>query len=85
MIVIYSTKFYREYKRIPTNIKKQAEKMETIFRLNPFNPILKTHKLTGNLKDFWSFSVDYKNRIIFEFISENTVCFHSIGSHDIYK
>jgi len=85
MIVRYTTKFYREYKRLPLNIKKQAEKMEKIFRENPFNPILKTHKLTGKLKELWSFSIDYKNRIIFEFASENTVYFLSVGNHQIYR
>lgn len=85
MIIHYSSKFYKEYKRLSAEIKKQAEKQETIFRQNPFDPRLKTHRLIGNLKNFWSFSIDYKTRIIFEFESENTVWFHSVGSHDIYK
>lgn len=83
--IIYSNKFAREYKRLSIKIKKKAEIKELIFRKNPFNPRLKTHKLTGKLQQFWSFSVDYKHRIIFQFKTKKTVWFHSIGSHQIYR
>ncbi|MFN4213032.1 MAG: type II toxin-antitoxin system YafQ family toxin [Microgenomates group bacterium] len=58
--------------------------MEKIFRKNPFAPQLKTHRLEGKLKDFWSFSIDYHYVILFEFINKNIVWFHSVGTHDIY-
>jgi len=66
-------------------IKRKAEKQEKIFRKNPFDPRLKTHKLSGALKDFWSFLVDQKYRIIFEFANEKTIWFHSVGDHSIYQ
>ena len=85
MQIIYSSKFAREYKKLPNEIKNQAEIREKIFRQNPFNPRLKTHKLSGKLKNFWSFSIGYKYRIIFEFTNQNTVYFHSVGNHNIYQ
>ena len=85
MEIIYSTKFFREYKRLPLNIKKLAEKRQLIFLKNPFDPRLKTHRLTGKLKDYWSFSIDYKHRIIFELRDRNEVWFHSVGTHAIYR
>jgi len=85
MNIYYSTKFAKEYKRLPLPIKVIAEKKESFFRKNPFDTRLKTHKLTGKLKDFWAFSIDRKTRIIFEFINENTIHFHSVGSHQIYR
>ncbi|MFH1565354.1 MAG: type II toxin-antitoxin system mRNA interferase toxin, RelE/StbE family [bacterium] len=86
MEIIYSSKFAREYKKLPKNIKDIAEKQEVIFHDNPFDPKLKTHKLKGKLKDFLSFSVGYKYRIIFEFFKdEKTAYFHSVGDHDIYQ
>jgi len=86
MQIIYSSKFAREYKKLPDEIKDIAEKQELIFRKNPFHPKLKTHKLKGALKGFLSFSVGYKYRIIFEFDEDNnTVYFHSVGDHDIYQ
>lgn len=85
MKIYYSSKFAREYKRLPRKVKYQAEKKEKLFRQNPFNPQLKTHHLAGKLKDYWSFSIDFERRIIFEFIDEKTVWFHSVGTHDIYQ
>ncbi len=85
MIIRYSTKFKREYRKLPLAVKKVAEEKEHIFRQDAFDLRLKTHKLKGRLKDFWSFSIDDKYRIIFEFISKEEVWFHSAGNHVIYK
>lgn len=85
MKIYYSSKFAREYKRLPLKVKNLAEKKEKIFRQNPFDQRLKTHKLTGRLKEFWSFSLDESYRIIFEFADEDNIWFHSVGSHEIYR
>ena len=84
MVILYASKFAREYKKLPNEIKVLAEKKEKLFRTNPFNPALDTHKLHGRFKEFWSFSIDKKYRIIFEFGENREVHFHSIGDHDIY-
>jgi mRNA-degrading endonuclease YafQ of YafQ-DinJ toxin-antitoxin module len=85
MKIFYSPKFGRQYKKLPKPIQLLAEKREKIFRKNPFQPTLKTHKLGGKLEEFWSFSIDFKYRIIFEFMPDKTVHFHSVGDHDIYN
>ncbi|MEK7536823.1 MAG: type II toxin-antitoxin system mRNA interferase toxin, RelE/StbE family [Patescibacteria group bacterium] len=84
MKIIYSPTFGRNYKKLPKKIKVLAEKKEKIFRENPFEKSLETHKLHGKLRDFWSFSIDKKYRIIFEFADDDTVHFHTVGKHDIY-
>jgi len=76
MKVYYSSKFAKEYKRLPKRIKLQAEDKEKIFRNDPFSPSLKTHKLTGRLKTYWAFSIDYQFRIIFELRDEVPQCGH---------
>lgn len=85
MKIIYTSKFAREYKKLPKEIKLLAEEKEKIFRKNPFTPILDTHKLHGRFREFWSFSIDFKYRIIFEFGENGIVYFHSVGDHAIYK
>ncbi len=86
MEIIYSSKFAREYKKLPNKIKDIAEKQEIIFRKNPFDPKLKTHKLKERLSGFLSFYIGRKYRIIFEFFKDKkTVYFHSVGNHDIYQ
>ena len=85
MQIIYTSKFEREYRKLSNEIKLAAKRKEKFFRINSFHPSLVTHKLSGKFRDFWAFSIDYKNRIIFEFGDHNIVFFHSIGDHDIYK
>ena len=85
MEIFYTTKFKREYKKLTNEIKIKAEKRTALFQSNPYASILKTHKLKGELDDFWSFSIDFSYRIIFEFKSEEIVIFHSVGNHSIYK
>jgi len=85
MKIYYSSKFSKEYKNLPLKIKRKAEQKEKIFRKNPFDKRLKTHKLSGALKDFWAFSIDQKYRIVFEFTEKDIIWFHSAGDHSIYK
>ncbi len=84
MHIYYSSKFAREYRKLPRTVKRRAEAAEKIFRSNPFDERLRTHKLAGRLKTFWSFSVTTRYRIIFEFQDGDVVWFHSIGDHSIY-
>lgn len=85
MKIIYSSKFAKEYKKLPRRIKLIAEKKEKIFRKDPFDSSLKTHKLSGKLKDFYSFSINYQYRVIFEFKDKGVVWFHKVGTHEIYR
>ena len=86
MEIIYSSKFAREYKKLSAHIKTIAEEQEAIFRKDPFDSKLKTHKLKGKLSGFLSFSIGYKYRIIFEFAKDkNTAYFHSVGDPEIYQ
>ena len=85
MQIIYSPRFLKDYRRLDKPKKQKAEAKEIIFRKNPFDKRLKTHKLTGKFENLWSFSVDYDCRITFEFKSEKAVIFHAIGGHAIYK
>ena len=85
MIISYSSHFFKQYKKLTKEKWKLAEKQEKIFRKNPFDPRLKTHKLSGELQNYWAFSINYSDRIVFRFINDDEVLFHRIGSHDIYK
>jgi len=85
MRIIYSPQFSREYRQLSEIIKRKAEGKEKIFRINQFDARLKTHKLEGKFSGLWSFSIDYRYRIIFEFRDEKTIIFHSVGDHSIYR
>ena len=85
MKIIYTKVFISQYKKLSPKVKIEAEGKEKIFNKNPFDPRLKTHKLTGKLRGRWSFRLDYKNRIVVTFNGKNEVWFLAVGSHDIYK
>lgn len=85
MKIYYSSKFEKEYRKLPKHIKMSAEKKEKLFRQNPFDASLKTHKLTGKFKEYYAFSIDYQYRIIFEFAGSDIIWFHSVGTHEIYN
>ena len=85
MEVSFSSVFKRAFKKqIKGNIDLEErfwQKLEQ-FTIDPYEPSLKTHKLSGRLKDFWSFSVDYDERVLFYFMEDEKAVFVDIGSHD---
>jgi mRNA-degrading endonuclease YafQ of YafQ-DinJ toxin-antitoxin module len=45
---------------------------------------IKVHKLHGTLNGSFSFYVNYKIRVVFEYISTSEVVLEDVGGHDIY-
>jgi addiction module RelE/StbE family toxin len=80
-----TTHFIKAYKSLAEEIKVSSKRREEIFKANPFDSRLKTHKLKGRFKGYWSYSIDYQYRILFRFIDNETVLYHDIGTHDVYK
>ena len=83
--VYYSPHFEKTFKLLPLKIKKQAFEKEKLFRKDCFDKGLRTHKLKGELKNYWSFSINHSYRILFEFNEKNEVGFIDIGTHSIYN
>ena len=53
-----------------------------IFRNNPHDPRLRTHRLSGAMRGWWSFSIEYDLRVIFSFVEPHRAYFTDIGTHD---
>ena len=85
MRITVSPRFEKSYKSLPKRIKEKAKEQELVFRKNPFDPRLKTHRLTGQEKEAWAFSINYSYRIKFIFLTEDEVLFLDVGTHEIYK
>ena len=81
-----TSKFEKQYRRLPAKIKKAAQEKEIIFRNNVFDSRLATHKLHGKDKEAWAFYVTpHSYRIKFIFLTPKSVLFLEIGTHSIYK
>ena len=90
MKLIWSQRFLRDLKRLVRRnpqIMREIEKTLQQLSEAPFNPSLKTHKLKGDLTGVWACSINYSNRILFEFVEdyeteEEAILLHTVGSHD---
>lgn len=83
---IFIRAFNRLIRRQP-QLRPQIE--ETLQQLaeDALQPSLGTHKLKGDLSGVWSCSIDYSNRILFEFVNnpeddEEEIVLLTLGSHD---
>lgn len=82
---VVSKRFVKNWSKLSPKTKRETVKKIDILLGNPYSPALKTHKLSGKLNSFWSFSVSYHLRILFRFVPGEIVEFIDVGSHQIYK
>lgn len=83
--VAFSSAFKKAFnKRIKAYPEKEDKfwKKVDLFIRDPFSKSLRTHKLSGKLKDLWSFSVEFDLRIIFYFEKPDRCVFIDIGTHE---
>ncbi len=87
MNLSYASSFLKQVKKCDSCLQEEVFTAVELFQQNPPppHPSLKTHKLQGKLAGRWSFPVNYKIRIVFEYLSEESVVLLAIGSHDVYK
>ena len=83
--IYYTNTFVKHFQKLPTLIQKQATKKEQLFRLNITSPSLKNHKLTGQLKDYYAFSINREYRILWALEKDGSATFIDVGTHSIYK
>lgn len=83
--ILYKPTFIRQYKKLPLGLQEEIKEKLSLFAKNPKHPFLKTHKLKGRLKKFYSFSVNYEYRIVFMFESKTSAVMLAVGDHDVYK
>lgn len=83
--ISYTSKFEKNFKRFDVTVKGKIKNRVEIFQADPYDPRLKTHKLSGQLKDYYAFSINHSYRILFIFENSDSVTFIDVGTHSIYK
>ena len=81
MIVIYSKRFKKQFKKLRHNEKKKFEERMGIFFKNISAPILNDHALHGKLSRYRSFNVTGDLRVYYEQVEKDTVLFVDIDTH----
>lgn len=83
--ILFTKPFLKQYNNLTGNMKEKVKEKIDIFKIDPKNPTLKTHKLNGKLTSFYSFSVDYSYRIVFDINKDGDFVFLKVGNHSIYR
>jgi len=84
--VLYTAKFIRMYKDLEPALKDEIRDKILDFENEANHKKLKVHKLRGEFKKCFSFSINYKIRIVFEYENKKTVNLLYVGGHDeVYK
>jgi addiction module RelE/StbE family toxin len=83
--ISFSNSFKKSFRKTiknDINLENKFWDKINIFINDPFERSLKTHKLSGKLKDLWSFTVEFDLRVIFYFEDKSKVVFTDIGTHE---
>ncbi len=78
--VFLATGFVRQYKKLPLKIQKKFLERVAVFKENPRHPLLRVHRLQGDMELFESMNVTGDFRALF--VREGVAAtFHKIGTH----
>ena len=75
----------RKFSKLETDLQEEAIQKIDLFKNRKNHGMLKVHKLHERFSGRLAFSVNYKFRIAFRYVSKNEVLLLDIGDHDIYK
>lgn len=70
-------------KKLKEKEKELLRERIALFKEDIFDKRLKTHRLKGNLREYYAFSISYSDRIVFRLLDEEEILFIEIGSHDV--
>ena len=85
MEIIYLPSFVRQFNKLEPELQEEVLEKIKLFKEKQTHKQLKIHKLHGRLKDRYGFSVNYKFRIVFMYLSKNEITLLAVGDHDVYK
>jgi mRNA-degrading endonuclease YafQ of YafQ-DinJ toxin-antitoxin module len=81
MRFVASSRFLRKAKKLKDPPAAMLRAALRRFAADPQDPLLRTHKLKGELAEYWAFSVDDDLRVLFRW--DGDVAFLvNLGSHD---
>lgn len=82
--IYFKPSFIRKMNDLPKILKEEAVEKISLLKDIKNHQMLRVHKLHGQLAGKYSFSVNYKTRIVFEYLSKTEVALLSIGDHAVY-
>ena len=80
---VFEKRWHKYLSGLTEKQKDHLRKRLGIFKEDIFDKRLKTHRLKGNLSDYYAFSISQSDRIVFKILKDNSVYFIEVGSHDV--
>ena len=78
-----AAKFWRQFEKLPAEIRRSASHTYEIWRNDPWHPSLR-FKRVGNRLPIWSVRIDHRWRALAHRESDGTFVWFWIGLHDEY-
>lgn len=86
-IIKFSPDVYKKLQTIQsrdTKLFKKIQKQLKLFKENPKHKSLRLHKVTREVKNSWSISIDKNFRMIY--MEDSFIYFFDVGTHDeVYR
>ncbi len=83
--IVISKQFARQFRKLDNHLKDEViEKLE-LLKDPARHQSLKVHKLNGRMAEKFSFSVNYKIRVVFSYPVPTEIFLLLVGSHEIYN
>lgn len=87
MKVFYSPTFVRQFQSLPAALQEEVVEKIAFFRNPAHHHRLRVHKLKGRLAGRFSFSVNYRTRIVFCYLrnqDQRSAVLLATGDHRVY-
>lgn len=84
--IYVSKRFQKTLKKLSTSSDQQLKKKLELFHQDPEHPSLRVHTLSGKMKGYYAFSINYSLRVVFQKTNTKTFLLISVGSHNaVYR
>jgi addiction module RelE/StbE family toxin len=81
MVVRYSPKFIKQYRKLPPKLQTQFDSRLRLFLIDRTAPMLRVHPLKGKFQGYWSLNVSGDLRAIYLEHGEELIIFAFLGTH----
>lgn len=85
MEVSFTPAFSRQLQKLEALLQQEAVKAIDLLRNRENYRTLDVHKLKGRLTGRYGASINFKYRIVFQYLSKTEVVLLAIGDHEIYR
>lgn len=83
--ILFTPSFDKQVRKLPPALLNAVSDALEAFKDRSNHQKLKVHKLHGRLKNCHAFSVDYKHRVVFRWITKHKVLLLDFGDHSVYE